>query len=519
MKRRLLLSVSVCFAVQLLNGQGLINNGATITITNGAYIGISGGTAGDFTNQLAGTVTNNGTIWLEGDWTNSGSTNVFTSNAGTVQLTGGAQNIGGTTQTYFNNLTLAGSGTKTLNINTLVGGGYASPAGVLSLGTQPLNLNSNTLRITNPLATAITNTTGYIISETNASVNPSRVQWDMGTTLGPHIFPFGVSGTLIPFTFNVTAGAAGGTVTVATRASAPNNTPWAGASSVAAAGNMYCPVVGGDGSLQTVLDRWWDITTTPTSTSYTANLTFTYRGVENTISGIYQTGTIAAQHWDGFNWQTPVGVGTGVLAGTGTVTVAGANSFSPWVLVALPAPLPVEILSYSSTCEDYKTILKWETGTEQNNSHFEIQKSTGGDFVNVATIPATTNPAPHNTYSWQDVDASEGTAYYRLVQQDINGSREDLGVIAHHSCDAQTSMNVYPNPATSELTVFLSSEQAYSGVLRLINSVGQVVLTRNINIEKGNNSLFLDLFNVPAGIYQAEITGSNTRLTSRIVRN
>src|SRR6187401_1722484 len=156
---------AVAFFLPDAYSQGLINNGAYI-VNNGAYLIVSGFT-GHFTNQDAGAsigkVENTGVMQVAGNWTNNSAQNVFTANTGTVEMNGSSQIFGGTTTTWFNNLTLLGTGNKTLNRDELVGGGYALPAGVLSLNDRPMVLTTRKVTVTNPLTTAITRTTGYIV--------------------------------------------------------------------------------------------------------------------------------------------------------------------------------------------------------------------------------------------------------------------------------------------------------------------------------------------------------------------
>lgn len=59
------------------------------------------------------------TLTVPKDWTNNGT---FTAGTGTVSLNGTAQTLGGTAATTFNNLTVSGAGTKTINTNINVGG-------------------------------------------------------------------------------------------------------------------------------------------------------------------------------------------------------------------------------------------------------------------------------------------------------------------------------------------------------------------------------------------------------------
>ena len=434
-----LLQLILILSILIFNaaGQGIINNGAYIVLSSGPFINISG-SSGNYLNADASgpsygriTVNTSGTIEVNGNWTNNSAdpTNkVFTSNAGTVELVGSAQSIGGTATTYFNNLNLLGSGTKTLNVNTLVGGGYSSPSGVLAVGSRVLDLNQYTLTMSNPLSSGITYSSGYILSETNTSVNPSIIKWKMNTNTGSHVYPFGVAGVQIPFTFNkTTSGAAD--VSVSTRATAgSDNTPWAGISdggTVAAVNNMLS--YWGGSAVSSVIDRWWDIYA---STSTTADVTFTYRGVENTMTS-NPTGPIKAQHWDGTLWNFPVGSGTGVTTGTGTVTMNGISTFSPWVLVAGGTPLPIELISFNADCHNNTVLLSWATASEINNAYFTIQRSMDGiTFSDLVFINGKGNSNTLSNYSYLDKNPLNGLTYYRLKQTDFNGDFTTSSLVA-----------------------------------------------------------------------------------------
>jgi hypothetical protein len=83
---------------------------AVAALTVGGNVTLSAGTtftAGAFTHNVAG------------DWLNNGGT--FTNTNSRINFNGTTQSIGGTNSTTFNNLTLSGSGTKTLTLATFVG--------------------------------------------------------------------------------------------------------------------------------------------------------------------------------------------------------------------------------------------------------------------------------------------------------------------------------------------------------------------------------------------------------------
>lgn len=195
----LLLSV---ISINLSSQNEFFNNGSSIAVQTGGLIFVQGEVINTDNGVNIGLINNSGTIALSGDWTNNSTTSALTATTGLVELNGALQLITGTTTTTFNNLTLLGTNIKRLNINTIVGG----TTGVLNLTSRTLDLNSNTLFVTNALQSAIIRTSGYILSETPATPGYGIIQWNLGNNIGNYEFPFGTAtASYIPFHYNISA--------------------------------------------------------------------------------------------------------------------------------------------------------------------------------------------------------------------------------------------------------------------------------------------------------------------------
>lgn len=505
--------------------QGLINNGASIVFSGSSQVYIDGA-SGHYTNQLGGLITPSATssITLLGNWVNNSSpVNVaFNNDGGGVILAGANQTIGGSNPTAFYNLSLTGSGTKQLTVNSNTVGGQSAYSGILSLGSRPLDLNGNRIDITNSAVGAITRSSGYIISERNAGVNPSIVRWFHRTTAGSKVYPFGVSvGYYIPFTLNITTALPASTdyVDVSTRATPSDNLPWAGVSNVAAVAHMYSPNVPyADGTIPAVIDRWWDITP---SGAVTADATFSYLGSENTLDPLYSPGLIGAQYWNGTGWMPNNAVigSAAVVSGVGvvgSVTAPGLTNFCPWVLSALLSPLPIELINFDATCYENKVLLNWCTATENNNLFFTVEHSTNGiDFYPLGNVTGSGTTSTKHCYSFEATALSDGINYYKLTETDNLGKVTSSKIISINGCESTKDNIVITNSGSTIVGILINSTSNQKLNCVVHNSLGQIVAQREIVVIEGFNSIEIDLSELSNSIYYISMLNNEENLSSK----
>ncbi len=350
----LTLSVSPVFA------QGWVTQDAHVVLKDNAHVVIHGATA-NYTSKGTAlvTATNNGTVHLDGDWNNIGTSPAVGNNDGTVELTGNNQQIMGSRSTSFNNLTLSGGGIKSILVSTLVGGGFSDAKnGKLDLTNRHLLLNSNTLIINNPSASAFSRTSGLLLGETDPSVGYSKVQWNVrsGVPGSLHSIPFGTTDFLyIPMSIDVTSAgtqvADSGYIAVATyptnTTAVPNNRPLP--IGVPHLDNRYKI----ENDIK-ALDRFFVITTNGYTSSPIVKLGFTYvdrewDGSTGGLNDIIEKNLKPSRFDVGFaSWDYNIN-GTTSVSNNETVTENLKSYSGAWVLSNYPY-CPVPKFTFDNDC-------------------------------------------------------------------------------------------------------------------------------------------------------------------------
>ncbi|MGB1218133.1 MAG: hypothetical protein ACPG5P_09660, partial [Saprospiraceae bacterium] len=137
-----------------------------------------------------------------------------------------------------------------------------------------------------------------------------------------------------------------------------------------------------------------------------------------------------------------------------TFDEAGAEDVTPATYeVVWEIPLPVELTYFRAYLDECTSILKWETATEENNSHFIIEKSTDGrEFFEIGQVDGAGNSTEKIRYSFEDGDLDVENSYYRLKQVDFDegydySSIEVIKINSKSKCLNPLGRGLlYPNP-------------------------------------------------------------------------
>ncbi len=188
---------------------------------------------------------------------------------------------------------------------------------------------------------------------------------------------------------------------------------------------------------------------------------------------------------------------------TGADDMVGIDDFQ----ISMVA-IPVEMVSFSAKKAGITNKLAWQTATELNNQHFDVQRSTdGATFQTIGQVKGVGNSVALNNYEFMDEAPSVGTNYYRLQQVDYNGKTTTSKTVAVNTT-GKGSVKVFPTLATDKLNVLTTSdkEEAFT----ITNLLGQTVLTGRFV-----NSLDINISQLAKGHYILNIAGEMVKFSKQ----
>ena len=127
--------------------------------------------------------------------------------------------------------------------------------------------------------------------------------------------------------------------------------------------------------------------------------------------------------------------------------------------MAIPAILPVKLVSFSAMLIKDKVDLAWTATNEVNISNYVIEKSTDGlNFSNTGIVFAENNTTEKTNYNFTDHlgGAAAAILYYRLRAADNYGNSKysDTRIIRLNTEQNQMiKIETYPNPVVNEIRV------------------------------------------------------------------
>jgi uncharacterized membrane protein len=197
------------------------------------------------------------------------------------------------------------------------------------------------------------------------------------------------------------------------------------------------------------------------------------------------------------------------IVGTAYPLGGGPNAY----VVKLPNVLPVEITSFAATNFGNTIELNWSTATETNNLGFAVErKVNNNDWALIGFVNGNGTSTQPNFYSFTDNSISTNKYFYRLKQQDFDGSFEYSNIVevyVNTASEFYLSQN-YPNPFNPSTTIEFNIPEQGLVDLSVYNLLGEKVASLADEImEGGNHKIEFNASELASGIYVVKISSGS----------
>jgi N-acetylneuraminic acid mutarotase len=191
----------------------------------------------------------------------------------------------------------------------------------------------------------------------------------------------------------------------------------------------------------------------------------------------------------------------------GVNNAAGNNLYNDVWEYNTISVLSLQGLNLQGASRGNENSLTWQTMGEMNTARFVVQRSKDGiDFSDIGNVTAMGNG--NNSYSFVDASPPAGvTALYRIEAENQEGNLNYSNVVSIARAAAGAgSVLVFPNPATTGVTLEMANAKLLNTVARLIDVNGRVVGQQLIT----GQQQYFDLHQLAADVYFMQLADGTT---------
>ena len=188
------------------------------------------------------------------------------------------------------------------------------------------------------------------------------------------------------------------------------------------------------------------------------------------------------------------------------------SGFSGFFAAGGVFPLAIVLKDISATNMGTFNRVNWTTATEQDGDVMQLERSKDGiSFKAINSQPATSRNGA--AYSYDDAQPFAGINYYRLRIISQNGDQSISKTVSAVAASGATQLAVYPNPATSHVTLSLQGTQATTADVRIADFAGRTIQQATIALNS-NGTAQLNINTLSSGTYIITCTVSGNTFQS-----
>ncbi len=185
-------------------------------------------------------------------------------------------------------------------------------------------------------------------------------------------------------------------------------------------------------------------------------------------------------------------------------------------------PLPVTLIELTGKENGGKNELQWTTATESGSDHFLIERSSDGRyFERIGFMKASGFSSTKQYYGYTDAIPLPGLTYYRLAMVNKDNTAVYSRIISIRNKNIPSVVIKYielPSGTGNALLLVQSTKNLEAG-MSITDMNGRIVLQSRVVLQKGDNSIRLNIPVLARGIYYVRLlTPAETLVKSAISR-
>ena len=283
--------------------------------------------------------------------------------------------------------------------------------------------------------------------------------------------------------------------------------------------------------------EYWDISSSTDLSNVTLSSVATSDvHFNNTVENAYEADDINAAAYYGGCWKNIGGTASvdsynevehSVITLTGIEIPSDPNRSAEGVIITLGSKndntvLPIELTSFTASCDGRSTLVEWTTASERNNDYFSLERSDDAiNFTEIARVAGAGNSIEPLDYSYTDYGIHGGDNYYRLVQVDYDGTRTASEIVVANCIElevAEPDVQAYPNPFNDELTVVLDNFDNRAATIEVYDMLGKLIYTNKIAAPQNSYETILNLSNLPPAAYTVRVSTTDFVINKNVVK-
>ncbi|HMC99254.1 MAG TPA: LamG-like jellyroll fold domain-containing protein, partial [Ferruginibacter sp.] len=184
--------------------------------------------------------------------------------------------------------------------------------------------------------------------------------------------------------------------------------------------------------------------------------------------------------------------------------------------------LPISLSSFSAIKSNSNVALNWQTSTEQNCDHFNLQRSTDGvNFTTIGQVRANGNSSTSINYQYTDQTAKDiaggKTIFYRLEIIDFDARKTYSSVVTIKLDSNKDGLLILQNPVVNDLRMQVSSAEKKNASFIITDPQGRQVVKRDILLYQGSNAITISLSGLTRGIYYVTMIAGEIKQTKSLL--